>query len=184
MTVILAERPALPCAPEHSHDESWFSGFYEATFESAYRYACMLTRDADLASDVTADVFVRAWVHRSTLKASASPIAWVLTVTRNRVNDEFRSRKVTVNLDQIAEPEDSSPADIEPELSDAQKAFIRGSIERLTPEQQQVVFLRFYQQLPHEQVARELGRTPNAVRAIQFRALARLRKLMEAARVV
>ena len=88
-----------------------------------------------------------------------------------------------MNLDQIAEPEDSSPADLEPELSDAQKAFIRGSIERLTPEQQQVVFLRFYQQLPHEQVARELGRTPNAVRAIQFRALARLRKLMEAARV-
>lgn len=183
MTTSVAERPVQPAVSEFPSDDAWFSSFYEQTFDSVYRYASMLTRDCELAADVTAEVFVRAWVNRETLKPSPRPMAWALTVTRNRVMDEFRARRYTLNLDDVEEPEDSSQHDIELELTEAQKTFIRGSIERLTPEQQQVVFLRFYQQLPHEQVALQLGRTPNAVRAIQFRALARLRKLLEAASV-
>jgi DNA-directed RNA polymerase specialized sigma24 family protein len=45
-----------------------------------------------------------------------------------------------------------------------------------------VIFLRFYEELPHESVAAKLGRSSNAVRAIQFRALSRLRQLLEASR--
>ena len=56
---------------------------------------------------------------------------------------------------------------------------VQDAIRLLTPEQQQVVFLRFFEGLPHESVAAQMGRNPNAVRAIQFRALGRLRKLLE-----
>ena len=48
----------------------------------------------------------------------------------------------------------------------------------LTAEQQQVLFLRFFEGLPHEAIAERLGRQANAVRALQFRALNRLRTLL------
>lgn len=183
MTFLLADRPSAPGSPLAPCDDTWFSEIYERTFESTYRYACMLTRDPDLSADIVGDVYLRAWLHRDTLKQSANPTAWMLTVTRNRVTDEFRSRKATVTLEQIVEPADTSSDDLDLGFTEADRAFLQQAIQRLTPEQQQVIFLRFYQRLSHEEVARELGRTANTVRATQFRALARLRNLLEASRV-
>jgi DNA-directed RNA polymerase specialized sigma24 family protein len=51
----------------------------------------------------------------------------------------------------------------------------------LTPEQQKVIFLRFFQGLKSDEIAGILGRNPNAVRALQFRALSQLRRRLEAA---
>lgn len=180
MTLLVADRPWAPGSTTDPGDDTWFSALYEATFESTYRYACMLTRDPDLSADIAADVYLRAWLNRERLKSNANPTAWILTVTRNRATDEFRSRRATVNLDQIEEPEDTSMDDLDPRLTAADKAFLEQAIRRLTQEQQQVIFLRFYKRLSHEQAAQELGRTANTVRATQFRALARLRKLLEA----
>jgi RNA polymerase sigma-70 factor (ECF subfamily) len=174
--------PQLSATPE-LRDNAWFSELYERTFDGAYRYACMLTHDPDRAEDIVADAYLRAWRHRSSLRADSSATSWILSVTRNCVIDEIRKRKTLVNLDNVGDPEDQSDEKSPAELTDAQRQFIQAAIQQLTPEQQRVVFLRFYQQLPHEQVARELGRTPNAVRAIQFRALSQLRKLLESANV-
>ena len=183
MTILFADRPPAPGTSSVPHDDSWFSALYERTFDNTYRYAFMLTRDPELSADVAADVYLRAWLHRDRLQASANPTAWMLTVTRNRVTDEFRSRRATVNLEQIEELEDTSSDDLDLELTKADKAFLERAIHRLTQEQQQVIFLRFYKRLSHEEAAQELGRTANTVRVTQFRALARLRKLLEASHV-
>ena len=174
---------AHPAAAEHQESDReshWFSDFYKRTFDSAYRYACLLTRDSGLAEDLVSDAYVRAWVNRCVLLENPSATGWVLSVIRNRVADEFRSRRATVDLDEIVEPEDVDSFDSLPELTEDQKDAIQRAIQRLTPEQQQVIFLRFFQHMEHERVARELGRTANAVRAIQFRALHRMRRLLEA----
>lgn len=181
MAVLAAGKPTAERPLDAPGDAAWFSGLYELTFNAAYRYACVLTRDADLACDLVSDVFVRAWMRRDTLRAVEKPTAWILTATRNRVMDEFRVRKTVAHLDEVAEPLDQSSDGVLRELTDAQRARIHEAIARLTPEQQRVVMLRFFQQMPHEQVARALGRTPNAVRQTQFRALARLRQILESA---
>jgi RNA polymerase sigma-70 factor (ECF subfamily) len=142
------------------------------------RYAVVLTRDSTLASDIVSDVYLRAWARRESLRAAASPLSWLLTVTRNRATDEFRSRRPSVDLDQVGDLEDTSFDEEVRELSEGQKQYIREAIHQLTDEQQQVILLRFFQQLPHDEVARQLNRTPNAVRATQFRAINRLRKLL------
>lgn len=172
---------SLPASGAHSPDEGWFARLYEETFSSTYRFAQMLTRDREVAADVVADVYLRAWMRRKDLMATPNPRAWLLTVARNRVADEFRARRHMVDLDSVSEPEAPDPAEGERELTPAERSFIRSQIHRLTPEQQQVIFLRFYRHLSHEEVARELQRTPNAVRAIQFRAIARLRRLLKEA---
>ncbi|MBI2764684.1 MAG: sigma-70 family RNA polymerase sigma factor [Chloroflexi bacterium] len=163
-------------------EECWFSGLYEETFESAFRFARMLTRDGDLAEDVVAEVYLRAWQRRGDLRTSEKPLSWILAVTRNRAIDEFRSRRPHVDLGTIPDPQESIE-DQPLEMDSAQREVLRQAMARLTAEQQRVVFLRFYEQKSHDEVARALGRSPNAIRAIQFRAVSRLRKLLEANRV-
>ncbi len=181
MSSLAAERPATQRMEERSQD-SWFCGLYERTFDSAFRYARVLTHDEALAEDIVSEVYLRAWINRATLATNTSPTGWVLTVIRNLAADEFRSRRATVDVQEITEIPDTASEWL-PELTAEQKAFIQQAIKRLTPEQQQVIFLRFFQRMNHEQVANELARSANAVRAIQFRALSRLRKLLEAERV-
>ncbi len=179
MSAIVSDRPLAPGALDGPCDDTWFSAMYQSTFEGAFRYARMLTRDADLSADIVADVYLRAWLKRDSLKESPSLTAWILTVTRNRVNDEFRARRTTVDLDQIEELQDVASDGRHVELTETERAQLHQAIRRLPAEQQHVIFLRFFQHLSHEQVANELGRTANAVRVAQFRALARLRTMLE-----
>ncbi|UCC64514.1 MAG: hypothetical protein JSV36_05520, partial [Anaerolineae bacterium] len=57
-------------------------------------------------------------------------------------------------------------------------AWLRGAIRRLTPEQQQVLVLRFGEGLTARETARVLCKTTGAVEALQRRALAELRRLL------
>jgi RNA polymerase sigma-70 factor (ECF subfamily) len=161
-------------------DEQWFEGVYAGTAESVYRYAHMLVRDPFLAEDVTAETYLRAWRARSRFAERSSVTSWLLSIARNCALDELRKRRDQVQLDSTDDFEDITES-LRRELSQSDMAAIHRAIQRLTPEQQQVIFLRFYEELPHESVAVRLGRSPNAVRAIQFRALSRMRKLLEAA---
>ena len=53
------------------------------------------------------------------------------------------------------------------------------AIRKLTPEQQQVVLLRFFGDRSHREIARELDRKEDAIRALQYRALKQLRKNLQ-----
>ena len=161
--------------------DCWFTEFYQASFDAAYRYASLLCRDSALAEDVVSDAFLRAWMNQGALINGSSPMGWILTVIRHRVADEFRSRRTTVDIEQISERVDTEFSS-ESELTSEDLEVIRRAIGHLTEEQQQVIFLRFFEQLSHEDVARQLARNANAIRAVQFRALARLRTLLEAER--
>ncbi len=165
--------------PETVRDTLWFSGLYEETVDNVYRYAYVLMRNADQAEDVTADAFLRAWRSRHNLRSESSAQAWLFSIAHNSAMSLLRSNREVAGLDDIDEQEDTS-ADPESEVFAGMEAGrLQAAIRRLTAEQQQVVFLRFFEGLHHEDVARRLGSNANAVRAVQFRALTRLRKLLE-----
>ena len=103
-----------------------------------------------------------------------------MTITHNSAMDHLRARRPSVSLevfDSIGDP--AGPETDGPSFSESDAEVIRRAITRLSPEQQQVIFLRFYQELPHEAVAAKLGKSPTAVRQIQFRALVRLQELLQ-----
>ncbi|MCK9517693.1 MAG: sigma-70 family RNA polymerase sigma factor [Dehalococcoidia bacterium] len=185
MTTAVLDRPAAgqaaPSPGVSDAEREWFADFYERTFGNALRFALMLTHDHFLAEDIVADAFARAWNARHTFNGTTE-LPWLLSIVRNRAVDHFRARRETVNLDAIPEPSDHESTPIL-ELTPAQLRQLHRAIARLTDEQQQVIYLRFYEGLAHDVVARRLGKNANAVRAIQFRALSRLRALLGSADV-
>ncbi len=182
---IWTERRSLPAshpAPvvEQPRGDAWFASLYNETFDLVYHLARTLVRDHDAAEDIVAETYLKAWRARSSYSGQGSLLSWVMAITRNCAMDHLRARKPNVSLDlfdSIGEPE--GPESDGPVISEAGAEAIRRAIMRLTPEQQQVVFMRFYQELPHETVAAKLGKSPTAIRQIQFRALVHLRKLLQ-----
>ena len=160
-------------------DSAAFGQLYEQTVDSVYRYALVLVRDRDRAEDVAADVYLKAWKNRLSLRDGAAALPWLLSITHNVAISMLRASREVADVDLIEEREDLNARTDTALFAEADAASLQSAMRRLTPEQQQVVFLRFFEDLPHDVVAARLNRNPNAIRAIQFRALSRLRKLLE-----
>ena len=94
---------------------------------------------------------------------------WVFTLARNRVIDDARRRSRRPVTTGGAVPERAGPDREEP-----LDPSLLSAIDRLTPDQREVVLLRFVADLPIEAVARITGRTAGAVKALQHRALVQL----------
>ena len=127
-------------------------------------------RDAD---DVLGEVFLH--VARDIHRFSGDDAAlrrWVFSIAHNRAMDDHRkaARDKSTLEDDLAEvgPDAELPDPTDPELVDA--------LARLSPDQREVVVLRFVGDLPLEAVARITGRRVGAVKALQHRALDNLRK--------
>lgn len=184
MATLVADAPVAPTVPgtleqQSVRDTLWFSRLYEETVDTVYRYAYVLVRSAERAEDVTADVFLKAWRGRASLRNEQRAQAWLMTITRNSAMSVLRADREAVDLDAIAEPEDGALDPCDELVAEFDLSRLQDAIQRLTAEQQQVVFLRFFEGLHHDEVAERLGSNANAIRAIQFRALSRLRKLLQ-----
>jgi len=166
-------------------DCSWFAELYERTVSSVYRYAVVLVHDANLAEDVTAETYLRAWKGRRSYRGDGTALSWLLAIAHNVALSALRQRRETVALDRVDNRAlDEEESDLSGPLAEhAREEELRGlllrAIQLLTPEQQQVIYLRFFEGLSHQEIAERLGKRPGAVRAIQFRALARLRQRLQ-----
>lgn len=180
-TAVIAPSPASHAKSSTStvRDTLWFSALYERTVDHVYRYACVLVRDADRAEDITAEVYLKAWRNRDALRDEGSAQSWLLTIAHNSAMSVLRSTREMAGLEAASERQDPGAGPEGEVFAGMEAGRLQEAIRRLTAEQQQVVFLRFFEGLQHEEVARRMGSNANAVRAVQFRALSRLRKLLD-----
>jgi RNA polymerase sigma factor (sigma-70 family) len=94
---------------------------------------------------------------------------WVFKVARNRIIDDARRRARRPATSPQAVPDRAGPADPDPFDAELVEA-----LNRLTPDQREVIVLRFVADLSLEEVARITHRRTGAVKSLQHRALADL----------
>lgn len=98
---------------------------------------------------------------------------WVFAIARNRVIDDHRRRRARPIVDASAVPdlpavERSGPID----------PALLAALARLTPDQREVVVLRFVADLSLEEVAKVTKRSVGAVKTMQHRALSQLARIL------
>jgi RNA polymerase sigma-70 factor (ECF subfamily) len=160
-------------------DRAAFAELYDAHVDAVYRYVLYRVREPSDAEDVTSDVFTRAFanIHRYRWQGK-SFLAWLYTIARNAVTDRRRRARPTVDLDNAYGVAQDGPTAHDHAVRGEQVDALRGAVKHLTTEQQEVLLLRFVENMSSRQVAQALGKNEGAVRALQFRALGRLRKLL------
>ena len=137
-------------------------------------------RNVPDAEDLLGDVFVQVVRNVRGFEGSESDFrGWLFAIARNRVVDEARRRG--------RQPVDPAEADLlvaaantgdseEEALTALSRREVRSLIEALTPDQRDVLLLRFFGSLTAEEVGRVLGKNTGAVKTLQVRALAALRR--------
>jgi RNA polymerase sigma-70 factor, ECF subfamily len=160
-------------------DRAAFSELYDSYVDSVYRYLLYRVREPSDAEDLTSEVFTRAFanIHRYRWQGK-SFLAWLYTIARNAVTDRRRRERPTVDLDTAFGVAEEGPTAHDRAVHGEAVVALRGAVKHLTVEQQEVLRLRFEHDLSSRQVAQMLGKNEGAIRALQFRALGRLRKLL------
>ena len=128
------------------------------------------------------EVFLRVFRSLGTFEGSEDKFrSWVFTIAHHLVVDERRARGRRPVTTELSEVDGSHPSgDVEEEahrlLGDDR---VMGLLDQLPPLQRDVILLRVVADLSIEHVAESVGRRPGAVKALQRRGLAALRRLLE-----
>jgi RNA polymerase sigma-70 factor (ECF subfamily) len=163
-------------------DRDAFRAFYDQFHRLVYRYINVRVGDLADTEDLVSETFIRAWQALPRFKCGEKPVgAWLLRIAHNLVVDKYRQKRAWVQwLPWHQADSAATPAGRPYDQVDHQDE-IRRAFGALSYEQQVILHMHFFEDCPIEEVAEFLGKSPNAVRVAQFRALRRLRQVLQAA---
>lgn len=158
-------------------DRDAFGFLYERHRATISRYVSARIRDSVDAEDLTEAIFESAWRAMGRYREQGVPfLAWLYRLAHNRVVDHYRALRPTVTL--IPEVHESVEDPSAPLDSNIDSADLLKALHALTGDQRDVIILRFIQGMSGREVAQAMDKREDAVRALQFRALATLRRIL------
>jgi RNA polymerase sigma-70 factor (ECF subfamily) len=149
--------------------------------EAVFRLAYLLLGDADEAEDVTQEAFIRAFRALDRFDTSRPLRPWLLQITANLARNKRRAmgrylgaltRLIWTNSKPMANTEDQS-------LEHLESRTLWQAVQRLNPADQQVVYLRYFLELPEAEMAAALQVALGTIKSRLHRALSRLRTIVE-----
>lgn len=159
-------------------DKKALERLYEDHSPGIYRYAYRMLNDGDLAEDCVADTFHRLLIAARGGTSFENIRAYLYRIAHNWITDYYRRhplRAVALEENLHADPE-GNPSNLVAQSMDRQR--VRAAILKLSPDQRQVIELRFMENWSHQEVAQALGKNVDATRALQYRAVEALRQLL------
>ncbi len=162
-----------------TYDRQALVAIYERHSPELYRYAYRLLGDSDLAEDCVAETFSRFLrVTRDSPSTMDNVRAYLYRVAHNWVTDHYRRQPLpplSLEADVHSDPE-ANPSHLVADQIEREQ--VRAALLRLPADQRQVIELRFLEQWSHEEVAATIGKSVEATRALQHRALGALRRML------
>ena len=164
-------------------DAEAFGALYDCYADRVHRHIFYRVGSRTDAEDLTQQTFLKAWRAMSRYTVTDVPfVAWLLTIAHNSVISHFRARRDTMPLD-LEGFDPAAPGGPHDEVERRyDQVAVRRAIAQLKPDQQQVVALRYLEELDYRDVARLMGKSEANVRVILHRALKRLHVALEPTR--
>ena len=161
-------------------DEAAFAVIYDAFMPQMYRYVFLKVSNQQEAEDLTHDVFVSAWENIGSYKPRGYSFAtWLYHVARNKVIDFYRTHRHHLDIEEVDEDVFKSPERIE-EAVDLSLEYdkVREAISQLHTSYQDVLILRFVEDLSHQEIGEIMEKSEGAVRLMQHRAVQTLKEIL------
>ncbi len=161
------------------YDQTALVEIYDLYSPGLYRYAVRLLNNPDLAEDCVAETFSR---FLRALSNNGGPKkylrAYLYRIAHNWVTDFYRRQPILHSDDYIDLQVDPSPttAELVDELIEKEK--VRKALNYLTPDQRQVVVLKFLEGWSNAEVAESINKPIGAVKSLQHRALTSLKRIL------
>ncbi|SCL13915.1 RNA polymerase sigma-70 factor, ECF subfamily [Micromonospora rhizosphaerae] len=162
-----------------------FGLIYDRYVDTVFRFVYFRVGNRQLAEDLTSDTFLRALKRIGSFTWQGRDLgAWLVTIARNLVADHFKSGRyrleVTTGDVLDADREDRGPEG-SPESAVVEhitNVALLTAVKQLNPEQQECIVLRFLQGFSVAETARAMGKNEGAIKALQYRAVRALARLL------
>ncbi|WP_267425921.1 sigma-70 family RNA polymerase sigma factor [Methylobacterium sp. GC_Met_2] len=158
---------------------------YDLTSPKLYGLILRIQRDRNLAEDVLQDVYIRVWQAAGSYRSNVgTPLAWLVTIARNRAIDSVRRRSEVQGADpddgedwvaRLADPHDAAAAFLD-------RDALLACLGRLEARQRDCVVLAYCKGYSREELARRFDHPVNTIKTWLHRALAALKTCIEAVR--
>jgi RNA polymerase sigma-70 factor, ECF subfamily len=149
-----------------------------AVYQLCYRFV----GNHEDASDLSQDVFLRAYRGLRAFRGHSSVATWLyrigVNVCLNRVSAKTTLGKLTESMDDRQFVDEHVESASDRLLKEERAARVRAAIAKLPPKQRATLILRAYREMSHQEIAEVLGSSVSAVKANFFHALSNLKKLL------
>lgn len=168
-------------------DGAAFGLLYDRYFDTVFRFVYFRVGNRQLAEDLTADTFLRALKRIGSFTWQGRDLgAWLVTIARNLVADHFKSGRYRLEVT-TGDVLDADRPDRGPEGSPEAAVIdhitnvdLLRAVKQLNPEQQECIVLRFLHGFSVAETAQAMGKNEGAIKALQYRAVRALARLLPA----
>ncbi|WP_432995007.1 sigma-70 family RNA polymerase sigma factor [Dactylosporangium sp. CA-233914] len=166
-------------------DGAAFGLLYDRYFDTVFRFVYFRVGNRQLAEDLTADTFLRALKRIGSFTWQGRDLgAWLVTIARNLVADHFKSGRYRLEVT-TGDVLDADRPDRGPEGSPEAAVIdhitnvdLLKAVKQLNPEQQECIVLRFLHGFSVAETAQTMNKNEGAIKALQYRAVRALARLL------
>lgn len=137
----------------------------------------------DEADDIAQETFVKMYEALDGFRGEAKLYTWLYRIMMNAVIHRTRKKKTrnAVNLDDVGDTLVSSELSPDSRMEKTETTrLIEEAIEQLPPKQREVFLLRFYDELPYEEIAQAVGTSVGGLKANYFHAVKKIGEYVQA----
>ena len=160
-------------------DQGAFGEIYNLFFKKIYQFIYYRVGHKEIAEDLAEEVFFKALTRLSSISENKAFLGWLYQIARNKVIDYYREKKQTVVLEEMENTLEYETNLIDIVNLEQQQKVLLNLIKELSPEQQIVLKLKFFEDLDTPEIAEMLHKYEGAIRVIQHRAIIKLQELLK-----
>lgn len=155
-----------------------FGELYDIFFPQIHKYVYYKV-GKEQVEDLVSTIFLKAWSNIKKYRRSSFPFSsWLFRIAHNTVIDHYRTHREFYELEEkIVDDESLNPALFTDQKLNSER--VHHALRKIGKPYQDVILLKFMNDLPNSEIARVLNTNETNVRTLQFRALKKLRELLE-----
>ena len=151
---------------------------YEQYFETVYKYLFCLTRNSDIAEELTQETFYRAVKKIHTFKGECKISVWLCQIAKNLWYDECRKHQKTIKMNEenFLETQVSNDVTEEKVVQNEEKMALYKKLQKLDEKTREVIYLRITGELSFKEIGTILNQTENWARVTFYRGKQKLKE--------
>lgn len=167
-------------------NQTSFSYLLNTLWSSVYHYQLKETKSDEIAEDITIRTFSKAFDKIATFNEDYQFTTWLISISKNEYIDFLRKKKSSIFIETTKEQEkevykivDDAPSPEDKIITEQNLAKLLRDIKKLKPKYQEVINLRFFQELSYKEISEEINEPINNVKVKLLRAKKLLAEIIE-----
>ncbi|MDI6734251.1 MAG: sigma-70 family RNA polymerase sigma factor [Patescibacteria group bacterium] len=159
---------------------SAFGLLYDKYHAQIYRFIYLKVSHREEAEDLTHQVFLNAWQNIKKYEFKGFPFSsWLYQIARNQVIDHYRTKKSNIDIEDIKEIKNDDDTLDNQVNRNYEIEKVKNVIQNLNPEHQDIIIMKFVEELTSQEISKILNKPQSTIRVIQHRAVKNLRNMLK-----